>query len=211
MTTGDDLRAALDTTPIVGIVRGCPFDHIVAVGSAVVEAGFTVIEVTYDSPRATDAIAALCANLPGVMVGAGTVRTPREVDTVVGAGASFIVSPILSVAVIETAAGHGVPSIPGASTPTEVWQALEAGASAVKVFPARELGGPSYLRAIRGPLGDPPLVPTGGVGAAEARDYLDAGALALGVGASVFTPEALAAGDAARVGSLAAEVVRSLT
>lgn len=145
-----------------------------------------------------------------MLIGAGTVRTTGDVQLAAAAGASFIVSPMLSVSVVKAAADHDLICLPGASTPTEIWAALEAGADAVKVFPARELGGPAFLRAIGGPLGRPPLVPTGGVATGDAAAYLTAGALAVGVGGSVFPSDALASGDTLQVGSLAAELVRSL-
>ncbi|NQV08146.1 bifunctional 4-hydroxy-2-oxoglutarate aldolase/2-dehydro-3-deoxy-phosphogluconate aldolase [bacterium] len=205
-----DLLTVLGRTPVIGIMRGCPLEHVISMGTAAADAGFEVIEVTSDSPNPAEAIGRLRESFPGLLVGAGTVLTPADVPRVVDAGASFIVTPMLSMPVMEAAVALGVPIIPGAATPTEIWQALEAGAAAVKVFPARELGGPSYLGAIRAPLGHPPLVPTGGVGAADARAYLDAGALALGIGGSVFSKTALVDGDAAGVASRASALIREL-
>jgi len=210
MTDADMLQDALSRTPVVGIIRGCPSAHVVSIGAAAADAGILTLEITLDSPDPIDSIRELAAALPHAVVGAGTVRTVNDVERVVAAGARFVVSPISSVLMIEAAAAHGVPVLPGAATPTEIWAALEAGAFAVKVFPARELGGPGYLGAIRGPLGSPPLIPTGGVGVANASDYMGAGALAVGVGGSVFSREALASADTAWVGSAAIELVRSL-
>ena len=210
MTRRDDLLAALSRVPVVGILRGAPPEHAVAVASAAAAAGVTVLEVTLDSPSPAESIKRLVARLTGTIVGAGTVRTVADVHLAAGAGAGFIVTPMLSLPVVEAAVETGLPCIPGAATTSEIWAALEAGATAVKVFPAHELGGPSYVRAIGGPLGNPPLVPTGGIGAADAPAYLAAGALAVGIGGSVFPGDALARGDAARVASLASELVRSL-
>ena len=205
-----DLLRALEHLRVIGVIRGCPVEHVAAVGSAAAESGIGIMEITLDSPNPVEAIRALAGACPGVVVGAGTVRTVSDVHLVVEAGASFIVTPFLSLPVVEAAVSHGVPIVPGAASPTEIWEAVAAGATAVKVFPARQLGGPAYLAAIREPLGRPALVPTGGVGLGDARAYLDAGAIAVGIGGSVFPASALAAGDAARVGSLAADLVSRL-
>lgn len=206
----EGLLAALEHTPVIGVMRGCPFEHSSVIGAAAADAGFAVLEITMDSPRASEAIAALAAALPAVTVGAGTVRSPAEVEEVAAAGARFVVSPVLSLPVLEAGRRLGVPVVPGAATPSEIWSALAAGAAAVKVFPARELGGPDYLQAIQAPLGDPPLIPTGGVDASNLRAYLDAGALAVGLGGSVFPTRSLTAGDATAVHALAAEAIRAI-
>jgi 2-dehydro-3-deoxyphosphogluconate aldolase/(4S)-4-hydroxy-2-oxoglutarate aldolase len=204
------LGFALQEVPVIGIMRGCPVEHAAAIGSAAFAGGIRVIEITLDSPQPEVALRNLIEACPALVVGAGTVRTPADVEFAVGAGASFIVTPVFSPAVVAAARSLGVPILPGASTPSEIWAALEAGAFAVKVFPARELGGPAYLKAIREPLGHPPLVPTGGVAIGDGPAYLLAGALALGVGGSVFPLSSLVDGDAGHVGSLAAEMVRSV-
>lgn len=210
MTDGDRLRSALTRTAAIGIIRGCPREFVVDVGAAAFEAGIGALEITLDSPDPIGGIQDLVDALPDAAIGAGTVRTVAEMEASIAGGASFIVSPILSSSMIEAASSHGVPVLPGAATPTEIWAAVEAGAFAVKVFPARELGGPGYLSAVLGPLGQPALVPTGGVGIDDAASYLAVGAFAVGVGGSVFPASALAEGDSARVGSLAVELVRSL-
>lgn len=210
MSSEVDLLRALDHLPVIGIIRGCSLEHVAAVGSAAAESGIGVMEITLDSPNPIESIRALAEACPGVVVGAGTVRTVSDVHLAVEAGASFIVTPILSLPVVEAAVSLGIPIVPGAASPTEIWAAVAAGATAVKVFPARELGGPAYLAAIREPLGTPALIPTGGVGPGDARAYLEAGAIAVGIGGSVFPASALAAGDAATVGSLAADLVRML-
>ncbi len=209
MSQGTTLRDALSAVPVVGILRGVKPEHAAAVGGTAAAAGITVLEVTLDSPGYEASIAQL-ASVADVVVGAGTVRSAEDVAAAARAGAGFLVSPMLSPDVMAAAEAHGLACVPGAASPTEIWAAMEAGAIAVKVFPARQLGGPDYLRAVRGPLGDPPLVPTGGIGADDAAAYLAAGAMAVGVGGSVFTRAALETGDVAQIGSLARELVRSL-
>jgi 2-dehydro-3-deoxyphosphogluconate aldolase/(4S)-4-hydroxy-2-oxoglutarate aldolase len=185
----------LDGVPIVGIVRGCPLDHLLEVVGAAVAEGVRVVEVTLDSPNALGQIRTVSRAFPDLTVGAGTVTRAPQVRDVVDAGARFVVSPITRNEVIDVCGGLDVPCIPGAATPTEIIKAWESGAAAVKVFPALALGGPGYLKAILGPLGEPPLIPTGGVRAETAKDYLAAGAAALGAGTDLFSPKAMAAGD----------------
>lgn len=206
-----DLLAALRRVPSVGILRGCPPQHAEEAATAAIEGGFTVLEVTLDSPEPHVSIGRIARLSSDVLVGAGTVRTVEDVEAAVASGAAFLVSPIVDEMVIAAARRLDVPIVPGAATPTEVWQALHAGATAVKVFPAVQLGGPDYVRAISGPLGNPPLVPTGGVSLDNAKAFLEAGAYAIGVGGSVFSIDALMAGDAGRVGSAATALIEEIT
>jgi 2-dehydro-3-deoxyphosphogluconate aldolase/(4S)-4-hydroxy-2-oxoglutarate aldolase len=195
---------------VIGILRGCPYRHAGEVAGAAIAQGLTVIEVTLDSERPLDQIAAIRSAYPDVVVGVGSVLEAGEVPGAVEAGAAFIVSPIVDRGVITAAADHGVPSLPGAATPTEIDRALRSGATAVKVFPIEQLGGPGYIRAIRSPLGMPQLVPTGGVTTGSIPEFIDAGAVAVGVGGTLFPKSALDAGDLATVARLAAEVIGAL-
>lgn len=161
--------------------------------AAAVETGVDRIEVTLDSDQPFDQIAAISREVSAA--GVGSVTQADQVDRAVEAGARFVISPAVVAEVVEACRRWDVPCIAGAASPTEVLAALRLGATAVKVFPALQLGGPGYLRAISSPLGDPPLIPTGGVGLETARAYLDAGAVALGVGGALFPEAALADGD----------------
>jgi 2-dehydro-3-deoxyphosphogluconate aldolase/(4S)-4-hydroxy-2-oxoglutarate aldolase len=152
-------------------------------------AGVRVVEITLDSDDALGAIER-ARRRGDVTVLAGTVREPAQVDAAVSAGAEGIVAPSLSLAVLERAAALEAPSIPGALTPTEVETAWRAGAALVKLFPAR-LGGPRYVQDVLAPLTDVPLVATGGVDATNARAFLDAGAVAVGVGSGLGSDDAL--------------------
>lgn len=194
-----DLEAALFRMPVIGILRGCPPQYVGDMASAAEDAGLTALEVTLDSRHPFDAIRSLAENHPDMSVGAGTVRSVREVALAVEAGARFIVSPHFDREVVAATAAAGVVSVPGAATPTEVWRATSGGAELVKLFPARELGGPGFVKAISGPLGGPALVPTGGVDASNAAAFLEAGATAVGVGGAVFSQVVLESGDAAEV------------
>jgi 2-dehydro-3-deoxyphosphogluconate aldolase/(4S)-4-hydroxy-2-oxoglutarate aldolase len=204
------LPAGLDQNPVIAILRGCPLRHAVAMAGAAIRAGLTVIEVTLDSERTFEQIAAIRSAHPEAEVGVGTVRHAEEVAPAVEAGAGFVVSPIVDDDVIRAADAFGVASIPGAATPTEIERAVRKGATAVKVFPADQLGGPAYLKTIRAPLGSPPLIPTGGVTAGSIREYLKAGAVAVGVGGTLFPNMALHEGDVTTVERLAKEIVAAV-
>lgn len=145
-----------------------------------------MLEITLTTPGALDAIRALSKE--DVVVGGGTVLSIEDVVRVAAAGGRFTLSPVYNPGVMDEAHLHGMLAIPGASTPTEILAAHQHGAHMVKVFPAGPLGGPAYLRAIRGPLPDVPLVPTSGATAETLHEYLDAGAVAVGVGNEVFPP-----------------------
>ncbi len=192
------LTAALQKMPVIGILRGSPPEHIAAFGDAALRSGFGVLEVTLDSADPFDAIENL-ATETDLVVGAGTVHSAADAVKALSAGARFIVSPHFDPSVVAVAKDSGAAAVPGAATPTEIWTATKAGADLVKVFPAHQLGGPAYLAAIRGPLGNPQLVPTGGVDSSNAAAYLAAGATALGIGGSVFPRGALEAGDIGEV------------
>ena len=143
------------------------------------EGGIGVVEITLDSPDALETIASLRDD-PELVVLAGTVRTVDDVRAAVDAGAQGCVAPVLDPEVLEACRETGLPSIPGAMTPTEVETAWELGATMVKLFPAARLG-PEFVRDLRGPLGDVPLLATGGVDASNAAAFLRAGAEAVGV------------------------------
>lgn len=158
-------------------------------------AGLTAVEVTLNSPGAVETIGRLAGRFgASLAVGAGTVLTTDEVARAADAGAQFIVSPNRQLGVITATKRRGLISLPGCFTPSEVVEALEAGADAAKLFPATSLG-PGYVRALHGPLPGTRLVPTGGVTPEVAREYALAGAWAVGVGSELFNRDALAARD----------------
>lgn len=194
-----ELTAALNRMPVIGILRGCPFNYVSTVAGTAEEAGLTALEVTLDSERPFDAIRTLAETNPELSIGAGTVRSVSQVAEAIEAGARFIVSPHFDTEVVAATAAAGATSVPGAATPTEIWSAMDGGADLVKVFPATELGGPSFVAAVLGPLGGPTLVPTGGVDASNAAAFLKAGSTGLGVGGALFPREALMAGDTAEI------------
>jgi 2-dehydro-3-deoxyphosphogluconate aldolase / (4S)-4-hydroxy-2-oxoglutarate aldolase len=167
---------------LLGIVRYHAPGDLDPVIEALFDAGVPLVEVTLDTPGALDAVARWRA--AGRAVGTGTVVSGEQVDASVDAGAAFVVSPGVAEDVIERARGLGVDVVLGAFTPTEVLRARELGAAAVKLFPA-STGGPAHVRALRGPLADVPLVPTGGIGVEDVTVYLEAGASCVGLGGAL--------------------------
>jgi 2-dehydro-3-deoxyphosphogluconate aldolase/(4S)-4-hydroxy-2-oxoglutarate aldolase len=159
----------------LAIVRADCVVNLVRVAEAVRDGGISSVEITMTTPGALDALSAAAQKLQGVLLGAGTILDAVTARTAILAGARFLVTPTVERDVIEMGHRYDVPVICGAMTPTEILGAWEAGADLVKVFPADALG-PGYLKAIRGPLPQIPLVPTGGVTAETAGQYICAGA-----------------------------------
>lgn len=190
-----DVSGVILAERLVAIIRLQRYDRAVEVARALAAGGVRVLEFTLTGKGAVEAIAAARAALgDAAVVGAGTVLSAADAEACIDAGAAFLVTPAVVVPAIEAARRRGVPALCGALTPTEVLTAHQAGADFVKLFPARQ-GGPQYVRDLRGPLPGIRLVPTGGVGPANARAFLDAGAVAVAVGGSLVAEQVVAAGD----------------
>ncbi|NBB52492.1 2-dehydro-3-deoxy-6-phosphogalactonate aldolase [Rhizobium sp. CRIBSB] len=185
----DTWLARIDAVPLVAILRGLRPQEAVAVGEALVEAGFVCLEVPLNSPEPFDSIARLRRALGDrAIVGAGTVLTADDVERVVEAGGQIVVSPNTDAAVIRATVEAGLLSFPGIFTPTEAFAALAAGAHALKLFPA-EVAGPAGLKAIRAILpGAQRVYAVGGVDADSVATWLAAGASGFGLGSSLFRP-----------------------
>jgi 2-dehydro-3-deoxyphosphogalactonate aldolase len=201
------LSAALADVPIIAILRGLRPDEAVAVGEALLDAGIRAMEVPLNSPDPLLSIAAMADALGDrALVGAGTVLHVGEVQDLAQCGARFTVSPNTDAAVIGAALDAGMEALPGFQTPTEAFAAIKAGADWLKLFPAGVLGIEHY-RALSAVL--PPHVrvaAVGGVGAANARDWLDAGFAALGVGSELYKPGDSADAVASKARALVAAV-----
>ena len=190
------MNSTLEQAGIIAIIRLPEAGRIVEAGEALVAGGIRALEVSLTTPDAPETIRSLRATLPEhVSVGAGTLITPGDVKVVAAAGASFGVTPVVRPATIRKLKEKGLAAICGASTPTEILTAHEAGADAVKVFPARSIGGPAYIREVRSPLPQISLVPTGGVSLENVEGYVRAGASLLGVGSSLVDPALVEAED----------------
>ncbi len=191
-------RKALDLihkTGLIPIIRVDSAETAMKVADAFLEGGVRIIEVTFSVPGATDVVRKLTEQLGNkVLIGTGTVLNRKMVDEAVAAGSEFIVSPGYSKELIDAAKKHSKPCIPGALTPTEILDAYNLGSDAVKVFPCGNLGGAKYIKAIRAPLPQIPLVPTGGVNLETAGPLLEAGSFALGVGSAITDKTAIKEG-----------------
>jgi 2-dehydro-3-deoxyphosphogluconate aldolase / (4S)-4-hydroxy-2-oxoglutarate aldolase len=207
-TPSETLRATLAPAPVVAILRARTATHFVAGAQALAEAGVRAVEVTLTTDGALDALRELRAARPGLLAGVGTVITPEEAAAAVEAGAQFLVAPCVRADTLAAATRLGVPMLPGAFTPTEVVAAVEHGAALVKLFPATL--GPAYLKALRGPLPQVGFVPTGGIGTDAIRPFLDAGAVAVGLG-SPLTGDSLETGDLEALTARAREAVAAAT
>jgi 2-dehydro-3-deoxyphosphogluconate aldolase/(4S)-4-hydroxy-2-oxoglutarate aldolase len=195
MLSGTQYALNLDV-PVIGILRGIGADRFSFLMQAAFSAGLQAIEVTLNTPGAEAIIVANRDRVPaGKYLGMGTIRNPLEAQKAYEAGAMFIVTPNADPEVIEVARTRGIPVIAGALTPTEIYRAWEAGAAMVKVFPCRALGGPHYIRELCGPFDHIPFVAVGGVTIENAREYMQAGAAAVGVGISLFGEQAVIAED----------------
>ncbi|WP_020670743.1 bifunctional 4-hydroxy-2-oxoglutarate aldolase/2-dehydro-3-deoxy-phosphogluconate aldolase [Amycolatopsis nigrescens] len=193
MSTFDEL---LSTHRLVAILRAGDSSRFTDAAAVLYSSGVRLMEATLTTHGAPDAIAAIKRELPGDgLVGAGSVRTEEDVRVAADAGADFLVTPTTRAEVLALAAELGLPVLAGALTPTEIEHAWRLGATAVKVFPAAEAGGVAYLKAVRAPLPDVPLVPTGGVALSDVDDYLAAGAVAVAAATPLL-------GDALTGGSL---------
>jgi 2-dehydro-3-deoxyphosphogluconate aldolase/(4S)-4-hydroxy-2-oxoglutarate aldolase len=185
----------LTTTGIIPVIRARSADEAAQAIGAIQKGGISVLEITMTVPGAVELIREVVRRATDALVGAGTVLDPETARACIEAGARFVVSPALNAQTISACRDAGVVVLPGALTPSEVVNAWNAGADLVKVFPASALGGPSYIRALKAPLPQIDLVPTGGVNLKTAKDFIKAGAAALGVGADLVDLEALRRGE----------------
>lgn len=181
---------------LIPVVRVSASQEAMQVAEALRAGGATLVEITMTVQGAIAVIKALSGKFgEDVIIGAGTVLDAETAKQAVSSGARFLVSPSLNLDLIHFARREGIAVIPGALTPTEIVTAWNAHADMVKVFPAAQVGGPDYLRALKGPLPQIPLVPTGGVNLQNAGAFIRAGAAALGVGGELVDKKAVAQGN----------------
>ncbi|PSL23552.1 bifunctional 4-hydroxy-2-oxoglutarate aldolase/2-dehydro-3-deoxy-phosphogluconate aldolase [Dyadobacter jiangsuensis] len=172
--------------PLVGIIRNVSPEDVKRILPIYREAGLTTVEITMNTPGATDMIRYALENEHyGLNIGAGTVCTKDDLDAALEAGAQFIVTPVLSKKVVKSCVKKGIPVFPGAYTPTEIFQAWSWGASMVKIYPATALG-PGYIKDVKAPMNQLKLLPTGGVSLENMEAFLKAGANGLGIGGQLF-------------------------
>ncbi len=194
---------------VVAIFRMQAAEHAVEGIAAAVRGGFGAVEVTMNTPDATDALAEVAGRTDAIL-GAGSLLSAEQVKEAYDAGAEFVVTPVVIPEVVEAAHDLSIPAIIGAASPSEIWFARSSGADWVKVFPVESLGGPDYITQILGPLDGTPIWVTGGLTPENYLGYLDAGAAVVGFGAETFDPDLAAAGNYEEMERRAIEVTRRL-
>ncbi len=188
---------SLRSLGLVPVLRAESEAQALALADAIAAGGVTTLEVTMTVPGAIKVMRRLAEDRPDILIGAGTVLDPETARMCILEGAQYVVSPALNIRTIELCHRYGIAVLPGALTPTEVVTAWQAGADVVKIFPASAMGGAKYLKGLKAPLPQVEMIPTGGVSLATAREFLEAGAFALGVGADLVDPKMIAAGTPA--------------
>ena len=187
-TLHQTFKEALTSLPLIAILRGLTPAEAIPVGQALVSTGWTLIEVPLNSPQPLDSIAAMVNAFPQAVIGAGTVLTPQDVRNVHAAGGQLIISPNFNPAVVSEAVRLGLVCLPGVMTASEAFAALDAGAAALKIFPA-EMATPAVVKALRAVLPTDALVlPVGGITPDNMAAYLDAGANGFGIGSALYKP-----------------------
>jgi 2-dehydro-3-deoxyphosphogluconate aldolase / (4S)-4-hydroxy-2-oxoglutarate aldolase len=204
-----DVIRRIGEVGIVPVIRAAKVEEATAAVEAIRSGGIPVVEITMTVPNAISVIGEVTKRYGSdVLLGAGTITTAEQAESSIRAGAQFLVSPGLSVAVLSVAVSRSILAIPGALTPTELMAAHEHGAQVVKIFPCGNVGGPKYLKSLKAPFPNAALIPTGGVNASNAADFIAAGAFALGVGADLVDAAALREGDVGKITSAARELVQ---
>lgn len=208
----EDVIRRIGEIGIVPVVRASSVDEANRAVEAICAGGIASVEITMTVPNAVSVIRELTQHRgKDVLIGAGTVTNAAQAESCILAGAQFLVSPGLSTAVLAEAKNHSILAIPGALTPTELMSAQEHGASLVKIFPCGNVGGAKYLKSLKAPFPQAMLIPTGGVNATNAADFIAAGAFALGVGADLVDATALREGNLEKITNAARELVKAVS
>ena len=194
----------------IAVIRSPEISIGIAMAKAVASGGIKIIEITWNSYRPRDLIEKLRLELPDCIIGAGTILNMEDLKEAESAGAQFIFSPHVSQNLIRVANERKIPIVSGALTPTEIITAWQLGANCVKVFPVQSLGGINYLNSLQIPLSGIPLIPTGGITLENARDFIEAGAMAVGLSSKLFPPQLVAAKDWQAISQLATTLTQNL-
>ncbi len=187
--SGQPWLSQLKQQKVIAVIRASEVSLTRQLALAVASGGMQLIEITWNSAGASELIAQLRVELPNCTIGTGTLLNLQQMREAIAAGAQFLFTPHVDPVMIKAAVDIGVPIIPGALSPTEMVTAWSSGASCVKVFPVEAVGGVRYIKSLRGPLGHIPLIPTGGVTLENAKEFLQAGAIAVGLSSQLFPKE----------------------
>ena len=209
--TIEDVVRKIGEIGIIPVVRASSVEEANRAVEAICAGGIPVVEITMTVPNAVAVIREVVQKHGGdVLIGAGTVTNAEQAESCVRAGAQFLVSPGLALSVLSVARVHNRLVIPGALTPTELMNAEEHGAKLIKIFPCGNVGGPKYIKSLKAPFPHAQLIPTGGVNAANAADFIAAGAYALGVGADLVDAATLKEGNLEKITNAAKELVQAV-
>ncbi len=208
--TKAEVRARIEQLAIIPAVRAATPDDALFAAEAVSDGGLPIVELTMTVPQATEIIAHLVKKHPRMIVGAGTVLDLETARACLAAGAKFITSPGLDLEIVAFTVQAGVIAMPGAMTPSEIIAAHKAGADFVKIFPCAQVGGVDYLRALKAPFPHIAFVAAGGVNQQTAGNYLAAGAAAVGIGADLIPPRAIAVREDGWIRELARRYVKTV-
>lgn len=189
----ETVTQAIEEHKIIAIIRSDSEKHVAETAGAIIRGGLPLVEIALNTPGALNVIRKLRSDYPQAVIGAGTVKTPQDVDAAVDAGALFMFSPVFNPAMVERCIEKKVCAIPGVFTPTEAFSAVQAGADFIKLFPAN-LAGPDYVRTLLAPQPECKIIAVGGVNRENMKDYLKAGALAVGSSSMLFSKEELKEG-----------------
>ena len=207
----EDVIRRVGEIGIIPVVRASSIEDANRAVEAICAGGILTVEITMTVPNAITVIREVVQRHGGdVLIGAGTVTNAEQAESCVRAGAQFLVSPGLATSVLSVARVHDRLAIPGALTPTELMNAQELGARVIKIFPCGSVGGAKYIKSLKAPFPHAQLIPTGGVNAANAADFIAAGAYALGVGADLVDATALREGNLDKITSAAKELVQAV-
>ncbi len=208
MFTKAEILERVKSTGVLAVIRGPSPELTIKMVEALVTGGVTGIEITYSTPNAEDVVAALAKKFGDeILLGMGTLTKPSQAESAKAAGAAFLVSPVCEPELVRSMVASGLAVMAGALTPTEVFQAYTLGADVVKVFPG-SLTGPSYIKALKGPFPNIPMMPTGGVNSNNVKDWFAAGAVAVGAGSELCPPNLAKEGKFEEISRLAADFVQ---
>jgi 2-dehydro-3-deoxyphosphogluconate aldolase/(4S)-4-hydroxy-2-oxoglutarate aldolase len=195
----------------IAVIRSSEKELAWQMASSVAAGGIEFIEITWNTHKAAELIAEFRSEFPSFSIGTGTLLNLEQLQQAIDCGAQFLFTPHTDVAMIKTAVDAGVPIVPGAFSPTEIVTAWQAGATCVKVFPISALGGATYLKSLQGPLGHIPLIPTGGVTLENAKEFIDAGAIAVGLAGDLFPKHLVKNRDWQAIVQIARNLAQNLT
>ena len=210
ISSSDPWQKLLQQYRGIAVIRSPQIELGLSMAKAVAQGGMGLIEITWNSDRPAHLIGQLRTELPHCTIGTGTILTPNQLRDGIACGVQFCFTPHVNLQLVQIAAAANLPLIPGALSPTEIITAWQAGGSCVKVFPVQAVGGVNYIKSLQGPLGQIPLIPTGGVTLENASQFIEAGAIAVGLSGQLFPPPLIQARDWQKIARLADTLQRNL-